>query len=81
MKIGRVGDFMISARASAQGSRWAGIFRITRPESDWTVTLPFQEEEHLEHTFETPEAAIEAAYRHAETLLRSRDKATKRQTP
>lgn len=78
MKVGRIGNFMISARAAAQGSRWAGIFRITRPESDWTVTLPFQEEEHLEATFETREAAIDAAYRHAETLLRNREKSGKR---
>jgi hypothetical protein len=78
MKVGRVGNFMISARASPQGSRWAGIFRITRPEADWTVTLPFQEEEHIEATFETREAAIDAAYRHAERLLRSREKASKR---
>jgi hypothetical protein len=69
---------MISARAAAQGSRWAGIFRITRPESDWTVTLPFQEEEHLETTYETREEAIDAAYVYAESLLRSREKTSKR---
>jgi len=78
LRVGRVGNFMISARAAPQGSRWAGIFRITRPETDWTVTLPFQEEEHLEATFETRAAAVDAAYLHAETLIRSREKAAKR---
>jgi hypothetical protein len=77
MKVGRIGEFVISARSAAQGSRYAGIFRITRPENDWTVTLPFQEEEHLEGTFESPEAAIEAAYQYAEGLLRSRAKANR----
>ena len=59
MKVGRMGEFIISARAVAQGTRFAGVFRITRPQQDWTVTLPFQEQDELEETFDTREEAIE----------------------
>lgn len=69
---------MISARAIQQGSLWSGIFRITRPNQDWTVTLPFQEEEQIESTYPTRDEAIEAAYAFAEGLLRSREKSSKR---
>lgn len=74
MRVGRFGEFMISARAVAQGTRWAGIFRITRPNQDWTVTLPFQEEEQLEETFDSRDEAVDAAYEHAESILRAREK-------
>lgn len=69
---------MISARAIQQGSLWSGIFRITRPNQDWTVTLPFQEEEQIDETYATRDEAVEAAFAFAETLLRSREKSTKR---
>jgi hypothetical protein len=77
MKVGRFGEFVISARAVAQGTRFAGVFRITRPQQDWTVTLPFQEEDQLEDTFDTRDAAIEAAFQYAEDLLRSRDRSVR----
>jgi hypothetical protein len=77
VKVGRLGEFMISARAIPQGTRWAGIFRITRPNQDWTVTLPFQEEEHLELTYGSRESAIEAAFSYAEDLIRSRERTGK----
>jgi len=69
---------MISARAIQQGSLWSGIFRITRPNQDWTVTLPFQEEEQIDETYATRDEAVEAAFAFAETLLRSREKSKKR---
>jgi hypothetical protein len=74
MKVGRFGEFVISARAVPQGTRYSGVFRITRPQQDWTVTLPFQEEDQLDDTFESRDAAIEAAFRYAEDLLRSRER-------
>lgn len=77
MKVGRYGEFMISARAVPQGTRWTGIFRITRPNQDWTVTLPFQEEEHLDETYGSRQAAIDAAFAYAEELLRSRERVGK----
>jgi len=69
---------MISARAIQQGSLWSGIFRITRPNQDWTVSLPFQEEEQIDETYATRDEAVEAAFAFAETLLRSREKSKKR---
>jgi len=77
VKVGRLGEFIISARAVAQGTRFAGVFRITRPQPDWTVTLPFQEQDELDATFETREEAIEAAYAFAESLVKSRDKSSR----
>jgi len=77
VKVGRLGEYMISARAIPQGTRWAGIFRITRPNQDWTVTLPFQEEEHLELTYGSRQAAIDAAFAHAEDLIRNRERTGK----
>jgi hypothetical protein len=72
-----MGEFIISARAVAQGTRFAGVFRITRPQQDWTVTLPFQEQDELDETFETREEAIEAAYAYAESMVKSRDKSSR----
>ncbi len=74
MKVARIGEFIISARAVPQGTRYSGVFRITRPQQDWTVTLPFQEQDELDDTFETREEAIDAAFSFAENLLRNREK-------
>ncbi len=72
MKVARVGDFIISARAVPQGTRFAGVFRITRPQPDWTVTLPFQEQDEMDDTYETREEAIDAAFNYAEALVKRR---------
>jgi hypothetical protein len=77
VKVGRFGEYMISARAIPQGTRWAGIFRITRPNQDWTVTLPFQEEEQLDLTYGTRELAIDAAFAYAEDLILNRERTGK----
>ncbi len=74
MKVARKGEYVISARAIPQGTRFAGVFRITRPQQDWTVTLPFQEEDELDETYATREEAIEAAFEYAAAMLSSRDK-------
>jgi hypothetical protein len=77
VKVGRVGEFIISARAVVQGTRFTGVFRITRPQQDWTVTLPFQEQDETDDTYETRDEAIDAAYAIAEALVKGREKTSR----
>jgi hypothetical protein len=77
VKVGRMGEFIISARAVVQGTRFTGVFRITRPQQDWTVTLPFQEQDETDDTYETREEAIDAAYAIAQALVKGREKSSR----
>ena len=41
-------------------------FESPVPQQDWTVTLPFQEQDETDDTYETRDEAIDAAYAIAE---------------
>ena len=65
MKTGIEGEFEITARAVLQGSRWVGAYRVERCRPEFTVTLPFRDEQLTNDTFETRWQAEEAAYEEA----------------
>lgn|GEM_PF-2833355 len=64
-KTGTEGEFEIAARAVLQGSRWMGAYRVERCQPDFSVTLPFRDEQFTNDTFETRWEAEEAAYEEA----------------
>lgn len=71
MRVCTFGKFTISATAILQGTRWTGVFRLHQYTPDFTSSLPFLHEEHTDQTFESRNAAIEAAFEHAKRILNS----------
>lgn len=69
MRVCTFGKFTIRATAILQGTRWTGVFRLHQYTPDFSTSLPFLDEECTDETFETRNAAIEAAFEHAKRLV------------
>lgn len=78
MRVGTLGEFVISANAIQQGIRWVGVFKIHRTDPSFLTTSGFSDETHTDGTFDSREEAVEAAFAEAEQVVKSQQMATSR---
>lgn len=71
MRVGTLGEFVISANAFQQGVRWVGVFKIHQTDPSFLTTSGFSDEMHTDDTFATREEAIEAAFAEGEAAVKS----------
>lgn len=62
MRVGSFGEFVVIARTRRQGTRWTGSFKINRLVTDFTASVPYDEEQSIEETFDSSGEAEDAAF-------------------
>lgn len=78
MRVGTLGEFVISANAILQGIRWVGVFKIHQTDPSFLTTSGFSDEMHTDCTFDSREEAIEAAFAEGEEVVKSQRPAISR---
>jgi len=71
MRVGTLGQFVISANAIRQGIRWIGVFKIHQTDPSYLTTSGFSDEMHTDSTFASKEEAIDAAFVEGEEVVKS----------
>lgn len=77
MRVGTLGEFVISANAIRQGIRWIGVFKIHQTDPSFLTTSGFSDEIHTDSTFASREEAIEAAFSEGEGVAKSQRRAVR----